>query len=75
MKDRSELPDPVTAQAQISRPSSAMGTVAAWIGVGECRPMAERAWNDRRIERIRDEVDLPSIMVERFSCQKKLDPD
>lgn len=37
------LPDPVTAEAQRSRPSNAIGTVAAWIGVGECRPIAERA--------------------------------
>ncbi len=43
-----ELPDPVTAQAQISRPRSARGTVAAWIGVGECKPIAERALNNEK---------------------------
>jgi hypothetical protein len=37
------LPEPVTAEAHRSRPSNAIGTVAAWIGVGECRPIAERA--------------------------------
>ena len=31
---KSDSPDPVTAQAQISRPSRAIGIVAAWIGVG-----------------------------------------
>ena len=33
-RQRLTLPDPVTAQAQISRPSRATGIVAAWIGVG-----------------------------------------
>ena len=70
------LPEPVTAHAQTSRPSNANGTVAAWIGVGEWRPIADNAWMKGTSSRIRENGKrLLWVKVEKFSYRKKLDPD
>ena len=37
------FPDPVVAQAQISRPASATGIAPCWIGVGEFHPLLPSA--------------------------------
>ncbi len=41
---RCSVPVPVAAPAQISRPSRAIGTVDAWIGVGSLNPIMLSAW-------------------------------